>query len=456
MANEGQAKIKQIVGLTSDLSDKVETASNQGSGGVTLFIQKTLTDLEFNRLGTAGSVVPDAAVSNLINFNVDISNESSELSAAPDGSDRLLIEDVSGGGTKFITVTNLLDGVSVDGIKWKEPVRMRTIADLDTDTSQVWAQAGAGIGATLTSDTASTTTLDGILLANGDRVGVMAQSTASENGVYIVSNAGVGTATVLTRATDFDESDEAVPNAAVFVAEGTVHEDLGFVVTTDGTITVDTDAINFAQFTGAGSFNAGAGLSQSGNTINVGGTTNRIDVSADNVDISTSYVGQASITTLGTVGTGTWEADTVAVSFGGTGLTSVTANSILITETAANVLVEKAVAASTILGRKSSGDIDDMTGAEARVVLRTRRQVDTGTLTANNMTLGTLSQTPLEPTKVIITINGLTLKEGSGFDFTVSGTTVTATDALNVAYGGTTNDGAGFENDDNFVAEYEH
>jgi hypothetical protein len=74
-------------------------------------------------------------------------------------------------------------------------------------------------------------------------------------------------------------------------------------------------------------------ISTSNNTVNsVSGTTNRITVTGTNnavVDISASYVGQASITTLGTVTTGTWNATPVTVPFGGTGATSLTAYSVL-------------------------------------------------------------------------------------------------------------------------------
>lgn len=38
------------------------------------------------------------------------------------------------------------------------------------------------------------------------------------------------------------------------------------------------------------------------------------------IDIASSYVGQTSITTLGTIGTGTWEGSTIGVGYGGTGL----------------------------------------------------------------------------------------------------------------------------------------
>ena len=66
------------------------------------------------------------------------------------------------------------------------------------------------------------------------------------------------------------------------------------------------------------------------------GTTNRISISNGDglsgnptVDISTSYVGQTSITTLGTIGSGTWNATTIGVNRGGTGRTSHTTNALL-------------------------------------------------------------------------------------------------------------------------------
>lgn len=65
------------------------------------------------------------------------------------------------------------------------------------------------------------------------------------------------------------------------------------------------------------------------------GTANRIDVTNGSgvsgnptFDISASYVGQASITTLGTITTGVWNGTTIAVANGGTGATSMTANAL--------------------------------------------------------------------------------------------------------------------------------
>ena len=57
----------------------------------------------------------------------------------------------------------------------------------------------------------------------------------------------------------------------------------------------------------------------------VSGTTNRITSTGGTtpvIDISASYVGQSSITTLGTIGTGVWNGTAIGPTFGGTGLTS--------------------------------------------------------------------------------------------------------------------------------------
>lgn len=167
----------------------------------------------------------------------------------------------------------------------------------------------------LASDLEAGDTLDtSVTLVAGDRVLVKNQSTASENGIYVVQASGAA-----VRATDFDSNAEVTPGAFTFVEEGTANADSGWVLTTNGTINVGVTGLTFAQFSGAGQVTAGAGLTKTGNTLDVGGTTDRITVNADTVDIAATYVGQSSITTLGTITTGTWNGVDIAVADGGTG-----------------------------------------------------------------------------------------------------------------------------------------
>jgi hypothetical protein len=67
------------------------------------------------------------------------------------------------------------------------------------------------------------------------------------------------------------------------------------------------------------------------------GTTNRITVTNGStspvVDIAATYVGQTSITTLGTIATGTWNGTTIAAANGGTGQSSYTVGDILYAST---------------------------------------------------------------------------------------------------------------------------
>lgn len=222
---------------------------------------------------------------------------------------------------------NYVDAVKT-GLNVKDAVRVATTANLTV----TYNNGTSGVGATLTNaGTQAALTIDSVVLVVGDRVLVKDQTTALQNGIYTVTNVGsASTNWVLTRATDFDQS----PNGEIaggdftFVQEGTVGADNGYVVTTNGDITVGTTSIDWVQFSGAGSVIAGDGLTKSGNTLDVVGTANRITVTADAVDIASTYVGQSTITTLGTIGTGTWNATTIAANKGGTGVANAASSTI--------------------------------------------------------------------------------------------------------------------------------
>lgn len=169
---------------------------------------------------------------------------------------------------------------------------------------------------TLSSGLENGDTIDGVTLATGNRVLVKNQDTASENGIYVVAASGAP-----SRADDADTSSEVTAGMFTFVEEGTTNADTGWVLTTNNTITLGTTGLTFAQFSGAGSILAGDGLTKTGSTINVVGTSNRITANADSIDIASTYVGQSSITTLGTITTGTWNGTAIAVANGGTGAT---------------------------------------------------------------------------------------------------------------------------------------
>lgn len=215
---------------------------------------------------------------------------------------------------------NYVDAVKT-GLDVKDSVRVATTANL----TATYANGSSGVGATLTnSGTQAALTVDSIVLSVGDRILVKDQTAGLQNGIYTVTNTGsASTNWVLTRAVDMDSNTPVVevgPGMFTFVEDGTNNADNGFVCTNNGAITIGTTAITWVQFSGAGQITAGNGLTKTGNTIDAVGTTDRISVTADAIDIASTYVGQTSITTLGTIGTGTWQGTVVAGQYGGTGV----------------------------------------------------------------------------------------------------------------------------------------
>lgn len=155
------------------------------------------------------------------------------------------------------------------------------------------------------------TTFDGVVSSAGQTVLVGGQTDPTENGVYDINTSGG-----LTRRADFSNGMD--PRGAFFnVISGSTYNDTVWTVTSNGS-SIGTSNVTF-NLIGFSNAIAGDGLVRSGNALNVVGTSNRIDVSSNAVNISTSYVGQTSITTLGTVTTGTWNGSSIAVGYGGTG-----------------------------------------------------------------------------------------------------------------------------------------
>ncbi len=108
-----------------------------------------------------------------------------------------------------------------------------------------------------------TQTIDGVAVVAGDRVLVAGQTTAANNGIYVVA------AGAWARASDANTSTEVTAGMYTFVEEGTTNADTAWVLSTNNPITLGTTGLTFTQFTGLGDVTAGNGLSKSGNTMSI-------------------------------------------------------------------------------------------------------------------------------------------------------------------------------------------
>ncbi len=132
-------------------------------------------------------------------------------------------------------------------------------------------------------------TIDGVTLANNDRVLLIAQSTASENGIYVFH----GASSALTRAGDADTSAKLTPGTALSVTEGSVNGDKTYVLVTDAPITLGTTGLSFSLMNGGAgpSYTAGNGISTSGGVISVNvGSGGGLIVGPSGLSIDTALV----------------------------------------------------------------------------------------------------------------------------------------------------------------------
>lgn len=129
---------------------------------------------------------------------------------------------------------------------------------LDTKASVVAATTTNG---TLATAFANGQTVDGVTLATGNRILIKNQTDATANGIYTVNASGAP-----TRSTDMDNGTE-FPGAYVFVEQGTINGDTGWVCTNNSPVTLGTTDIVWTQFSGAGTYTASNGVLLTGSNF---------------------------------------------------------------------------------------------------------------------------------------------------------------------------------------------
>lgn len=241
--------------------------------------------------GSATSVVPVGGKGKFI--EVDTSRTANHFLAAPDGSAgsasfrAMVADDVpSLAHTKIsdfdtgVRTNRLNELTAPNGAVSANSQKITNLADptADADAANKGYVDGVAQGldvkdsvvatttanGTLSSAYANGSTIDGVSLSTNDRILLKDQSTATENGIYKVNSSGAP-----TRVDDLAAGADAA-GAFVFVEQGTVNAENGFVCTSNkGSAVVGTNNLAFAQFSGAGQITASDGLSKSGNTLSV-------------------------------------------------------------------------------------------------------------------------------------------------------------------------------------------
>ena len=192
--------------------------------------------------------IPSIPHTKISDFDAGVRTNRLDQMAAPTGSVSLNSQ----------TITNLADPVNTQDAATRGFVEA-TAQGLDVKDSCVAATTG---NITIATALNNGDTIDGVTLSTNDRVLVKDQSTATQNGIYVVGSSP-------SRAVDLAAGSDAA-GMFTFIEQGTVNADNGFVCTSNkGSAVTGTNNLTFAQFSGAGQITTADGIQKSGNTISV-------------------------------------------------------------------------------------------------------------------------------------------------------------------------------------------
>ncbi len=190
----GGDDVKRVAGISSDGASKLKLGvAGSSVGGIEL------------RNGTSGSVTIQPVTGALGTVTLQ--------APAADGT--------------LATTQNIADAVT--GLSWKIPCRVATT-----------------VAGTLATSFENGDTIDGVVLATGDRILIKDQAAGAENGLYTVNASGAPTRTV-----DADSGTEIL-NASVLITAGTTNANRQYTCNTPGPITINVTALVFVQINASG------------------------------------------------------------------------------------------------------------------------------------------------------------------------------------------------------------
>jgi hypothetical protein len=241
-------------------------------------------------------------VGNLTLSTNTISTANDDIIISPGGSGIISVDDSR--------IANLSDPVTLSdaankryvdevaqGLKVRQSAWVITVSNLNA----TYDPDGHEVGwATLTATTnGAFPDVDGVLSATLNVVGarflVTGQTNAAHNGLYALKTPGNGSTPWVLRRCSNCRTSEQIPGSFVFVQQGNIYADTGWVATVADvtTFVIGVDPIIWTQFSGAGSFTAGAGLTLTGTEFSVSVDNSSIEIFSNNLRVKSAGITNA-------------------------------------------------------------------------------------------------------------------------------------------------------------------
>ena len=233
-----------------------------------------------------------------------------------------------------------------------------------------------------------TQTIDTVAVIAGDRVLVKSQTAPEENGIYIVA------AGAWSRSTDCDTGAELV-GAITFVSGGSANDFTQWAVSTTGTITLGTTAVDWILFFAGADLTFSSPLQKIGSTVSV--ITNGISNTLIRQSAALSVIGRASNSTGDVADISTTAASGAVLRESGSTIGWGTVATAGITNGAITLAKQANLAANSIIGNNTGSAATPLalTASEVKTLLSLNLVENTALSTwwgtTNIITLGTIT-----------------------------------------------------------------